>query len=762
MENANDVLISPNGLFSSGFYSVGENAYCFAIWFTKPLHDGSLTIVWMANRNKPINGKRSKLSLLRTGNLVLTDAGQPYVWSTDTDSSSPVRLQLNNSGNLFLQTREGAVLWQSFDSPTDTLLPNQLLTRDSELISSTSRTNYSSSFYKLYYDNDNVLRLIYNGPSESSIYWPDPEIPPWQSNRSTYNNRRTAVLDSYGHFNSSDKFVFTSADWGMSPQRRLTLDVDGNVRVYSLDERRKDWEVMWQAISRPCSIHGICGDNSLCTYAPESGRRCSCVHGHKMKNHTDWAYGCEPDFKLSNNSDTVGFMELRHVDFFGYDSSYLTNYTFKMCQEECLNQFQNCKGFLYKDESPRGNSLCYTKYRLVNGYRNPSFRYAMYVKLPKIVLTSHQNPVEESDLNCSGSVIVTQLHRTYQKKEEKESLKFMLWFTIAFGGFEIICIICFLYMNRGTTTMLTYLQVATGFKRFTYTELKKASRNFSQEIGGGGYGVVYKGILSDNRIAAIKRLKQANQGEAEFLAEVSTIGRLNHMNLIETWGYCVERKHRLLVYEYMANGSLAETLCSNTLDWEKRYKIAMGTAKGLAYLHEECSEWVLHCDVKPQNILLGSNYEPKVADFGLSKLLNRGGIGISSFSRIRGTRGYMAPEWVFNLPITSKVDVYSYGVVMLEMITGRSPKGFHRGNDNGGTTEQRRLVTWVKEKMDEAIEAGRESWIDEIVDPTMDGEYDMARMEILVKIALQCVEEDRDARPTMRQIVDTLLHQGND
>jgi len=205
---------------------------------------------------------------------------------------------------------------------------------------------------------------------------------------------------------------------------------------------------------------------------------------------------------------------------------------------------------------------------------------------------------------------------------------------------------------------------AVGFRKYTYAELKKATKGFSEEIGRGGGGIVYKGVLSDNRVAAIKRLNETNQGEGEFLAEVSIIGRINHMNLIEMWGYCAEGKHRLLVYEYMENGSLAENLFSNSLDWKKRFKIAVGTAKGLAYLHEDCLEWVLHCDVKPQNILLDSNYQPKVADFGLSKLQKRGNIKNSSFSRIRGTRGYMAPEWVLDLPNKRRIEnVESYSVI---------------------------------------------------------------------------------------------------
>ncbi|PON48868.1 Tyrosine-protein kinase [Parasponia andersonii] len=159
--------------------------------------------------------------------------------------------------------------------------------------------------------------------------------------------------------------------------------------------------------------------------------------------------------------------------------------------------------------------------------------------------------------------------------------------------------------------MREYLLAATGFKRLSFSELKKATQNFSEEIGRGAGGIVYKGTLSDSRVAAIKRLNESCKGEAEFLAEVITIGRVNHMNLIEMWGYCIEGKHVLLVYECLEHGSLPENLSRNVIDWKMRFEIALGTARGLAYLHEECLEWILHCDVMPQNILLGSDFKPK-------------------------------------------------------------------------------------------------------------------------------------------------------
>ncbi|KAL3574115.1 hypothetical protein D5086_024728 [Populus alba] len=228
VEHADDVLTSPNGDFSAGFFPVGDNAYCFAIWFCEPYSEGNRTIVWMANRDQPVNGRKSELSLRKSGNAIITDAGRLTVWSTNTVSESPVFLYLHENGNLILQNSEGGVLWQSFDSPTDTLLPQQLLTKDMQLVSSRSQGNFSSRFYKLYFDDDNVLRLLYGGP-EISVYWPDPELLSWEASRSTYNSSRIAFLDSLGYFSSSDNFTFMSADYGERFQRILKLDFDEEI-----------------------------------------------------------------------------------------------------------------------------------------------------------------------------------------------------------------------------------------------------------------------------------------------------------------------------------------------------------------------------------------------------------------------------------------------------------------------------------------------------------------------------------------------------
>ncbi|PQM35380.1 hypothetical protein Pyn_31930 [Prunus yedoensis var. nudiflora] len=264
VEEENDFLVSPNGTFSSGFYEVGANASCYSIWFTKSVNK---TVVWMANRDKPVSGRGSKLTLQRNGNLVLTDGVGSTVWSTNTFSDAGVEAQLLETGNLVLINQAKEFLWQSFDSPTDTLLPSQKLVRNTTLVSMRSQGTYLSGFNNFKFGDSNVLYLVYNGPQFSSAYWPMPGVNVFDFGRKPYNSSRVAILDGVREFISSDGLVFNASDYGFGPKRRLTLDYDGMLRLYSLDESTGLWEVSWlpDAVG-VCLVHGSCGEYSLCTY----------------------------------------------------------------------------------------------------------------------------------------------------------------------------------------------------------------------------------------------------------------------------------------------------------------------------------------------------------------------------------------------------------------------------------------------------------------------------------------------------------------
>ena len=232
-----NILILANGEYSPGFLSVGDNAFYFAIWFSKFTIS---TVVWMANREGPVDGRGSQLSVLNEGKLILPNLVGITVWTTITPvltsfEATNLQLQLLNTGNLVLHNSKSVVIWQSFNSPTDTLLPHQTLTMVSSLISRRSQEDYSSGYYKLFFNNDNVLCLLFQSSTMTSLYWSDPWVKdPELVGRSKYNTSRQALLDDSGYFWSSDDFTFLATDFGAVTHRRLMLDLDGNLRLYSL------------------------------------------------------------------------------------------------------------------------------------------------------------------------------------------------------------------------------------------------------------------------------------------------------------------------------------------------------------------------------------------------------------------------------------------------------------------------------------------------------------------------------------------------
>ncbi|KAK1285018.1 putative receptor protein kinase ZmPK1 [Acorus calamus] len=740
IEHEDDILTSPDGSFSCGFYKLGDNAFSFSIWFT---HSANKTVAWTANRDHPINGRGSRITLRNDGTMVLTDGDGAVVWATNTTSTDAFKAELLNSGNLIITNSVGNVLWQSFDSPTDTILPSQPITKQSKLVSSIANGALSSGYYSLYFDSDNVLRLLYDGPEISSVYWPSNNFDVFQNGRTKYNSTRHAVLDDMGRFSSSDHLQFNASDAGPGIKRRLTVDYDGNLRLYSLNESDESWTITWEALAQLCNVHGACGKNGLCVY--QHAPQCSCPPYYEMRDQSDWKRGCKLGFDSFNYSpDKYTFVEVPHTDFYGFDNGVYTNVTFESCKNICLND-SGCQGFGYR---LLGYGQCYPKGVLFNGFSSPNFPGSFYFRIPGTLKASNFSSFQ---LTCNATDADTSttdsLHTIWV---------YFYSFVCAVGAIEFLFVASgwwFLFRKRDVLNEVEegYQMITSQFRRFTYGELKKATRNFKEELGRGGSGAVYKGILNDKRVVAVKRLIDVTQGEDEFWAEVSTIGKINHMNLVRLYGFCSEDKHRLLVYEYLEMGSLDKLLFNwsgtgdTLLGWKRRFKIAVGVAKGLTYLHHECLEWVIHCDVKPENILLDCDCEPKIADFGLAKLSQRGAPA-SGLSKIRGTKGYMAPEWAMNLPITGKVDVYSFGVVLLEILKGKRVLDWEM--------DMRMLVRLVKDK----IASEDESWVGDLVDMRiMKGELNMKQAEMMVVIALLCVEEDSNRRPTMDAVVEHLV-----
>lgn len=271
-------------------------------------------------------------------------------------------------------------------------------------------------------------------------------------------------------------------------------------------------------------------------------------------------------------------------------------------------------------------------------------------------------------------------------------------------------------------------------------------------IGKGGAGTVYRGTMPDGTDVAIKRLaNRGGQNDLGFWAEIATLGRIRHRYIVRLLGYVSNKETNLLLYEYMPNGSLGEKLHGPKgahLQWEMRYKIAVEAAKGLCYLHHDCSPKIFHRDVKSNNILLDSDYEAHVADFGLAKFLRDAGAS-ECMSSIAGSYGYIAPEYAYTLKVDEKSDVYSFGVVLLELITGRKPVGeFGDGVD---------IVRWMKKTQSELSQPSNAASVLAILDSRLTG-YQLSSVINMFKIAVLCVEDERSDRPTMREVVHMLTN----
>ncbi|XP_027922185.1 cysteine-rich receptor-like protein kinase 10 isoform X2 [Vigna unguiculata] len=282
-------------------------------------------------------------------------------------------------------------------------------------------------------------------------------------------------------------------------------------------------------------------------------------------------------------------------------------------------------------------------------------------------------------------------------------------------------------------------------KIFAYETLAAVTKNFSNihKLGEGGFGPVYKGKLNDGREIAVKKLSQSsNQGKKEFMNEAKLLARVQHRNVVNLVGYCVHGNEKLLVYEYVAHESLDKFLFKSQkrekLDWKRRLGIITGVAKGLLYLHEDSHNCIIHRDIKASNILLDDKWTPKIADFGMARLFPEDQTQVNT--RVAGTNGYMAPEYVMHGNLSVKADVFSYGVLVLELITG------HRNSSFNLDVDAQNMLDW-------AYKMYKKGKSLEIVDPTLAGTMVDEEVAMCIQMGLLCTQGDPQLRPTMRRVV---------
>ncbi|KAJ1269976.1 hypothetical protein BS78_06G019500 [Paspalum vaginatum] len=784
--DSNRTLVSANGDFAAGFVpsTSTPGSYRFAVWVVGP-NSTNRTVIWYAHNHNTTDYSacegdgNSALAVDAAGGLSWTAAGADKpIWSPVANSSAAV-LRLNDTGSLLY----GGAAWSSFAEPTDTLMAGQAIPNSNGTITGTTLRSANGRYRVM-----NSATLQFNDSHTMYTY----------SNISV-DGKGTVLLNLTADgtlmfaFNGWIFPKLIATDNGNTKRvRRLTLDNDGNLRLYSLGPRTRQWRIVWQRVQNRCTILGTCADGRICIPVGEDNFSCICPPGYRNSTREG---PCEPKNNYSGRGNDDTFLRMDFVVFSGgatigpSDPGPLMKDLTPRNQEECessCRQNATCVAYGYKFGGD-GARTCHMYMGLVGGYWSPAMEMSTFLRV--VASENYSNPFTGMTSKLVTVCPQVKLAPPVPPKQALTTIRSVVVMTALFvvdvfaGALSLRTFRAFRrkytqYWEMARTLELGYLP-SGGARRFSYAELKAATRDFSDVVGRGAYGTVYRGELADRRAVAVKRLMHGvGGGDAEFWAEATIIGRMHHLNLVRMWGFCADREHRMLVYEYVPNGSLDKYLFGGAgaaggsaaggggaddeqaeeppplpLDPHTRYRIALGVARAIAYLHEECLEWVLHCDIKPENILLEDDFCPKVSDFGVSKLISISKRDKVTMSGIRGTRGYMAPEWVIHSePITAKADVYSFGMVLLEMVSGRrSYRFWQEYMGSGGDDDDWYFPKWAYDKV------YVERRIDDILDPHIAAaaSYD-ATVERMVKTAMWCLQDRAEMRPSMGRVAKML------
>jgi len=728
--SGDQTLVSEGKNFELGFFKPGNSSnYYIGIWYKKVFPQ---TIVWVANRDNPVSNKNTATLKISAGNLVLLNEYSNQVWSTNMSfpKSGSVVAMLLDTGNLVLTNRANDdvsnPLWQSFDHPTDTWLPGGKIKVDKK----TKQPQYLTSWKNM---EDPAMGLFSlgvdpKGPNSYVIIWNKSEqywtSGPWNGhNFSLHPEMGSNYIFNFSFVSNENESYFTYSLYYPSTISRFVMDISGQIKQLTWLESTQQWNLFWSQPRGQCDVYAFCGAFGSCY--ENSKPYCSCLRGFEPKSESEWnlgdnSGGCVRKTSLqcegSNPSsrDNVGFLGITNMALPKY-AQVVGLRNADECRLTCLRDC-SCTAYAYDSN---GCSIWFgdlmNLQQLSSGDRSGQ---TLYAKLGLSELSS-SNRARGIIGGVVGGVV----------------------------GTGILLALLLFVMLRRRKRMLATGKLLEGFMvEFGYKDLQNATKNFSEKLGRSGLGSVFKGALADSRMVAVKKLEGISKGEKQFRTKVSIIGTMQHVNLVRLRGFCSEGTKRLLVYDYMPNRSLDFHLFGNNssevLGWKARYQIALGIARGLIYLHEKCEECIIHCDIKPENILLDADFCPKVADFGLAKLIGR------DFRRIltnmEGSRGYLSPEWISRAAITAKSDVYSYGMMLFEVASGKR-------NSDPSADDQNTFFPTLAAKV---INQGGN--VLTLLDPRLEGNADIEEVTEMIKVASWCVQENETQRPTMRQAVQIL------
>ncbi|XP_043694032.1 G-type lectin S-receptor-like serine/threonine-protein kinase B120 [Telopea speciosissima] len=724
-----ETLVSSGNIFELGFFSPGNSTNRYVgIWYKKTSYT---QVVGVLNAMKPILDSHGSLSINNEGNLVILDGKQNVIWYTNASSmwsnTSTVAI-LDDMGNFALRDNHLNVsLWDSFDHPSNTLIPNMKLGGNDKLgislrlTSWVSENNPAPGKFFLRRNRQEAQQVYIVSGSAATIVNGSNLVKHWNSGQ--WNGRSFIGIPEMpqdyinGITFSSDGNGGEYYTYSLSDTSNISLAVllsSGNIETKNWDEQKKEWVVFWLAINSQCDAYGACGPFGVCNKMESF--ICSCMRGFQPKfpekwRNGNWSDGCERSTPLQCGSGSEGFLKLEGIKLPDV-SEYLLRTDENECKVRCLN---NCSCLAYSFVSGAGCLVWTTE--LIDVQQYSSGGQDLYLRLPSSLLGANTSDLVKARESFSSSV---------QDVEDPE--------------------IQFSHVKLGEDQEL---------QLFDFDSVKMATNNFSfcNKIGEGGFGIVYKGDLSSGQAIAVKRLSRTSgQGITEFKNEIMLISKLQHRNLVKLVGVCIEGEEKLLLYEYLSNKSLDKFLFDPTqraeLDWTTRFKIIEGVACGLLYLHRDSRLRVIHRDLKTSNILLDEQMNPKISDFGMARIF---GVkqDLANTNRVVGTYGYMAPEYGLEGIFSEKSDVFSFGICLLEIVSGAKNSSFCHDEEHLSFLG----YAWKLWNTGKGMQ---------LIDQTIVDSCDPLEAMRCIHIGLLCAQDYAVDRPTMSKVVYMLSTETTD
>ncbi|XP_031119295.1 G-type lectin S-receptor-like serine/threonine-protein kinase At4g27290 [Ipomoea triloba] len=744
-----DTIVSSDGTFELGFFTPAnsQNRYV-GIWYKVT----DKTPVWVANREAPLKNKSGVLRFKPAGVLSLLDDSNQTIWSTNSSGQSPKNpvAQLLKTGNLVVREADDETpenfIWQSFDYPSNTLLAGMKLGKNLvtglEMFLSSWKTPDDPSPGEYTYHCDitgypqDLLRkgskVVYRAGPWNGLHW------------SGAPNMVNNTMTTFGLVMSKDEVYYIYNLVNKSVISTLVVNPDGDTGRKTWVDKIHAWTNYHSTKADDCDTYGLCGPYGTCNIL--DAPLCQCFGKFVPKHQgdwdsADWSAGCVREVGLNCSSD--GFLRYSGVKLPDTNISW---YNRTMSLEECRDVCKrNCSCMAYTSLDIRnGGSGCLIWIGdLVDTRQLSEDGQDIYVRMAYSAL--------DSEDGSSG-------------KRRREILTVGLPLIIA-AVFVVLGLGTVLYFRKRKEEDLpehtNNVIPAHNNKRdssgptntddlelpqFDLFRITQATDSFSlnNKIGEGGFGPVYKGVLEGGQEIAVKRLSETSkQGLDEFKNEVICIAKLQHRNLVKLLGCCIQGQDAMLVYEYMPNKSLDLYIFdqerSGLLDWPKRFNIINGIARGLMYLHQDSRLRIIHRDLKASNVLLDIDMNPKISDFGMARSFGGDETGANT-RRVVGTYGYMSPEYAVDGIFSIKSDVFSFGVLVLEILSGKKNRKFvhpdHHLNLLGHA--------WILHKENRSLE---------LVDPMLVDSCHLGEMTRSIHVGLLCVQQSPEDRPNMSSVV---------